>query len=232
MANRRAVVYINGVRNELPVSDALYAQLAQFDQLAIGASPISSAALNLQPVAITSGSSQFGIVCQPTFSSGATSSGTALSIRVKTDAAGYTMGTGYGARISNATKGSGSAITDLYGLYIDDLLAGSNNNYAIWTNSGFVRLGGPVLVGNHLRFGASSGYALLAAAESYFITSAWATGRGALKIHDGTDETYAVATLASSTPADGKVPTFNAGGTVTWKTPVPATPTYQCFGAM
>jgi len=47
--------------------------------------------------------------------------------------------------------------------------------------------------------------------------NAWAASRGALQIFDGTANTYAVATLASDTPANGEVPVWNTGGTVTWE---------------
>jgi hypothetical protein len=53
----------------------------------------------------------------------------------------------------------------------------------------------------------------------YFDTNAWATGHGALQLFDGTATTYVIAPLASDTPANGQVPTFNTDGTVTWEAP-------------
>lgn len=47
--------------------------------------------------------------------------------------------------------------------------------------------------------------------------NAWASGRGALQIYDGTANTYAVAVLASDTPGNGQVPKWNTGGTITWE---------------
>ncbi len=52
-----------------------------------------------------------------------------------------------------------------------------------------------------------------------FASTAWATGRGALQIYDGTADTRVVAALASDTPTNGQVPTWNTGGTITWETP-------------
>lgn len=52
-----------------------------------------------------------------------------------------------------------------------------------------------------------------------FDTDAWAASRGALQLTDGTASTYVVAALASDTPTNGQVPTWNTGGTVTWETP-------------
>lgn len=49
--------------------------------------------------------------------------------------------------------------------------------------------------------------------------NAWATGRGAAQLFDGTANTYLVGALASDTPSNGQVPTWNTGGTITWETP-------------
>lgn len=48
---------------------------------------------------------------------------------------------------------------------------------------------------------------------------AWAASRGAVQFFDGTANTYLVGALASDTPSNGQVPTWNTGGTVTWETP-------------
>jgi len=46
--------------------------------------------------------------------------------------------------------------------------------------------------------------------------NAWATSRGTVLIYDGTAVTRAVNVLASDTPADGQVPVWHSGGTITW----------------
>lgn len=58
-----------------------------------------------------------------------------------------------------------------------------------------------------------------AAGNVAFDTDAWAASRGAIQAFDGTANTYVVAPLASDTPTNGQVPTWNTGGTVTWETP-------------
>lgn len=58
-----------------------------------------------------------------------------------------------------------------------------------------------------------------AVAVTAFDTDAWAASRGAIQVHDGTANTYVVAALASDTPTNGQVPTWNTGGTITWETP-------------
>lgn len=49
--------------------------------------------------------------------------------------------------------------------------------------------------------------------------NAWASGRGAVQFYDGTANTWLVGALASDTPSNGQVPTWNTGGTITWETP-------------
>lgn len=56
-------------------------------------------------------------------------------------------------------------------------------------------------------------------AKVAFDTDAWAASRGAIQVHDGTANTFVVAALASDTPTNGQVPTWNTGGTITWETP-------------
>lgn len=58
-----------------------------------------------------------------------------------------------------------------------------------------------------------------AVAQMAFDTDAWAASRGAVAVHDGTEVTWLVGVLASDTPSNGQVPTWNTGGTITWETP-------------
>lgn len=46
---------------------------------------------------------------------------------------------------------------------------------------------------------------------------AWAAGRDALELFDGTASTYLLGALASDTPTNGQVPKWNTGGTITWE---------------
>ena len=46
--------------------------------------------------------------------------------------------------------------------------------------------------------------------------AAWAAGRGAVQFYDGTANTFLVGTLASSVPANGQVPQWATGGTISW----------------
>lgn len=50
-------------------------------------------------------------------------------------------------------------------------------------------------------------------------SNSWATARDTLRFNDGTADVKVVAALASDTPSNGQVPTWNTGGTITWETP-------------
>lgn len=88
----------------------------------------------------TSGTSQYGIRATPNFTSGATTNGVAVLAQVRTAAATFTMGTGYSVYVQAPSVGAGSSITNVYGLFMENLTQGASN-YAIFTNSGMVRFG-------------------------------------------------------------------------------------------
>lgn len=52
-----------------------------------------------------------------------------------------------------------------------------------------------------------------------FDNNYWGAGRGAIVTWDGTANVVIPAVLQSSTPSNGKVLTWNTGGTITWETP-------------
>jgi hypothetical protein len=90
---------------------------------------------------VLSGSvTQNGIVSQATYGSGATTSGTGVYSQIITTAAAFTMINGYNFYVADASLGAGSAITNLYGLYISALTFGGTN-YAIYTNAGINSIG-------------------------------------------------------------------------------------------
>jgi len=51
-----------------------------------------------------------------------------------------------------------------------------------------------------------------------FDTNAWATSRGSFQAYDGTANIVLLGALASDTPSNGQVPTWNTAGTITWET--------------
>jgi hypothetical protein len=68
-----------------------------------------------------------GVRSSPTFSSSATANGASFISAPLTQAAAFTIGDVYHFRAVNPTKGAGSTITNLHGLYIDDQTQGTNN---------------------------------------------------------------------------------------------------------
>lgn len=60
--------------------------------------------------------------------------------RARTAASAITITDVQAVRIDAPSKGSGSTITNQYGIYIESLVE-ATTNYAIWTNTGLVRLG-------------------------------------------------------------------------------------------
>ena len=57
-----------------------------------------------------------------------------------------------------------------------------------------------------------------AAGEIAFDNNLWAAGRGASVLYDGTASTAILSALVSDAPANGEVPKWNTGGTITWET--------------
>lgn len=55
-----------------------------------------------------------------------------------------TINSAVGLRVQPNNNSGGGAILDNYGLFIDSQTAGTNNNYALYTNSGTVRFGGVI----------------------------------------------------------------------------------------
>jgi len=75
----------------------------------------------------------YGIYAVPQFKSTGTSSASVFYAQLQTQAASYTLSNGYGLYVSNASIGGGSAITNLYGVYVANQgAAGITNAYGIW----------------------------------------------------------------------------------------------------
>lgn len=103
--------------------------------LALGTSVSSDVGLYVRSSALTT-TDQYGAIIDPQATSAATASGTALQARLRTEAAVYTMVNGRTIHIADAALGATSAVTNLYGLYIDAIVSGTTLNYAIKTLGG------------------------------------------------------------------------------------------------
>ena len=91
-----------------------------------GSAANSSIGLNAGPTALT-GTNQIGAQFFPTGTSAATASVRGVYARGDTAAASFTCGFSSAFYAADPTKGAGSTITNLYGLYIADQTVGTNN---------------------------------------------------------------------------------------------------------
>ncbi|MFZ3064823.1 MAG: hypothetical protein WA277_06035, partial [Nitrospirota bacterium] len=93
---------------------------------AFGAAVSASVAVNIEN-SVLSGSAQYGLTSQSTFTSGATTSGICFQARTITAAGSYTMTDGVAINVLSAIAGSGCTITSNTVLKIADQTAGANN---------------------------------------------------------------------------------------------------------
>jgi len=117
----------------------------------IGATPTASISLNIQHVYTLTTSTQLGIQLFPFFSSAATASGTSLYAALGTQNATFTMLNGYVIQAGSPSVQSGSTVTNLYGLNVQNQGAtGVTNAWGVYiaaqsgaatTNIGLYNLG-------------------------------------------------------------------------------------------
>jgi hypothetical protein len=95
--------------------------------------PQPSASLYVRNAGGLTGTFQYGIDLLIAFSSAAVSRGHGIAVTFQTVAAAFTMTDGYIVRLQVPTIGAGSAVTNLYGLWIDNQgAAGVNSVYGIY----------------------------------------------------------------------------------------------------
>lgn len=99
--------------------------------LGIAAAPSASKGIYAAPTALT-GTSQIGADVAPVASSGATVAAYAIQAQVGTAAASFTCAEAAGIVVKDASKGSGSTLTELIGLLVEAQTQGAAN-YAIKT---------------------------------------------------------------------------------------------------
>jgi hypothetical protein len=125
-------------------------------RVSIGGQDSTIAAFYLNAIPTLTGTNQTGVFADPVFSSTATAFGTAVLGRVNTAAGSFTMATAVNFYCANPTKGVGSVITTVYGLFIETLTAGTNN-YSIWTGTAPSQFGGTVTISGALNVAGVSG---------------------------------------------------------------------------
>ncbi len=85
------------------------------------------------------------------------------------------------------------------------------------TGSGALVFGTSPSFTTNLTLATSASPSTGAAGTIAFDTDAWGASRGAPQVYDGTANIILLGTLASDTPSNGQVPTWNTGGTITWE---------------
>lgn len=113
--------------------------------LTIGTSSQTISGLNISTLLTgLTGNDQRGISSSPTFNSAATATGRGILTQLRTAASAFTMVDGMGLNILTPSIGAGSAVTNLYGLKIEDQSSGTNV-WSIKTGVGLVELGDQLL---------------------------------------------------------------------------------------
>lgn len=113
-----------------------------------------------------------------------------------------TITTAYLFRGNVSTDASPGTVTNLYGLYLPDITAGSTINYAIYTNAGSVRFGGTVTCASTLQATTVTGTTSLVASGGLVTSGVAGTTRGVLEALRG-----------ASTNTPGVLKLVSKGGT-------------------
>lgn len=143
------------ITTDVAVNTNKFQITAATGNVGVGGAAAATAAVLVQSTGLT-GVTQYAVNASAVFN-GATTAGKAIYAGVRTAAAAFTMVTGYGAHIYAPSIGAGSAITTLYGIYVDNQgAAGVTNAYGLYLaaqsgaatiNRGFYNGGDSQLVG-------------------------------------------------------------------------------------
>jgi hypothetical protein len=102
--------------------------------IGIATPPQTAKALVIGNTALTS-NAPTAVQIAPTFNSAATTSATILESQFTTQAAAFTMSNGYGIRAMTPVVGAGSAVTQMYGIKVENQgKAGITNAYGVFIN--------------------------------------------------------------------------------------------------
>jgi hypothetical protein len=103
-----------------------------------GSGANSSIGLYVRPTTGISGVDQYGLYTSPQIQSTGTNSGASIYAEFRTAAASFTCASGYGVQIANPIIGSGSTLTNFYGIRIASLTSATSQNWSFYAASGNV----------------------------------------------------------------------------------------------
>lgn len=133
-ANASGTDWLTVTRSGTSISSIAFTGVVTISStLSVGTTTNAAIALFVSPTTLT-GTGQYAAQFTPTCTALATSL-TGIYVGLNTVAAAYTVANVYGTRIDAPIKGAGSAITNLYGLKIENQSAGSVN-YSLFTGTG------------------------------------------------------------------------------------------------
>lgn len=197
---------------------------------AFGTSLSTDTVLRLSGTALT-GSFQYGVVVSVTGTNTATAGVRGIDVYPATDAgAVFTSSNVMGVHINDATKHVSSVITNLYGVYVDDLTAGSTggttaalrmnvtsgtgkyNVFASGTAPNYFT--GNILVTSGVTTGLAKMLNLYSATEASILLSSDATGQHSIGFRDHTNVVNWGSITANNNNGTGRYFAFNNGGEV------------------
>lgn len=197
---------------------------------AFGTSLSTDTVLRLSGTALT-GSFQYGVVVSVTGTNTATAGVRGIDVYPATDAgAVFTSSNVMGVHINDATKHVSSVITNLYGVYVDDLTAGSTggttaalrmnvtsgtgkyNVFASGTAPNYFT--GNILVTSGVTTGLAKMLNLYSATEASILLSSDATGQHSIGFRDHTNAVNWGSLTANNNNGTGRYLAFNNGGEV------------------
>jgi hypothetical protein len=125
-----------------------------YNKLGIGTAPLANAIMFLSTTLPNAGGYAHGIYVNATGSTGSTGQINAVTVQAGTQASAFTASAVVAYEVRDASKGAGSTISNLYGLFVNSLTQGANN-YGVYinapsggsTNIGLYNAGTTTLVG-------------------------------------------------------------------------------------
>jgi hypothetical protein len=124
--NTLSVTGTANVTGNVTLGDATTDTVTVNGYVGVGGAGATTTGLKVVSAALT-GTAQDGIQSAPVATSAATSQVRAFTAIPGTAAAAFTCTTAYGFRAFDASTGAGSTITNLYGVYVNDLTQATNN---------------------------------------------------------------------------------------------------------